>query len=209
MESASFILSIISIVISASAIAISWMLYNKSDALYKEMRDFVVEIRTVTSKLYTDSFGLVKQSYERMIAQGVFGDGKLADDKTMQDTIAKAVHEIEGKFSSELSHLKSGDNLRKSEIEKLKSDLRKIVEEIPAKVDKSKKSIRDIVAEKVLQILKLKRGLTLEEITNDSIFNDTEKPLVSLAIFNLKEKGVLITDNPNVNSIRADEVFQL
>jgi hypothetical protein len=205
MDTAGLILSIVSIVISGSAIAISWLLYTKSDSLNKEMLKFVTEIKTLTSSLYSDSFGLVKQSYEKLIAQNLSEtDGNFAD-KTVQEIVDKAALKIEEKFSKEIERVESGEKIREGEINRLRKELKEIVEKIPSEVDKSKKSKSDKISEFILQTIESNPGVTwgnLYKIVQETGF---ESQSISGPLWKMIIDGTIISSSKSKNVLAFED----
>ena len=140
METITLILGVVAIALSIFAIIASWILYNKSDSLNKEVRDFVIEIRTVTGKMYSDSFGLVKKSYERFISHGIGETRAFMDDKFVREIIEDVSNKVEGKLLQEFERLKTGEKDADGKIDKLRTEIEDTIKEIPVLVDELKKA---------------------------------------------------------------------
>jgi hypothetical protein len=163
----SIVLGIVSIAISLSAIGISWLLYTKSDSLNKEMLKFLSEIKTYTSSLYADSFGLVKKSYEKFIDNG-FGTRNGYDlDNVVKDIANDVAKKVEEKLSKELSKIASGDKLRGDEINRLKSDVQNLIKKIPSEVAQSKGERASLLERRIAELIENSPGLTASQIVYD------------------------------------------
>lgn len=193
MEFVTLILGIVAIAISVFAIAISWILYNKSDKLNKEMRDFLIEIRTVTGKMYTDSFGLVKESYEKFISQGIGESRALADDKIVTDIIDNVSNKVEEKFIKELERIKTGEKVRDDELDRLKSELEGIIKKIPARVDESKKAIMNDLKLEIIDIVEENTGIPPSQIMGyESLVSKYGKNTIMEAVVELVSEEYLV-----------------
>lgn len=209
METVMLILGIVAIAISVFAIAISWILYDKSDKLNKEMRDFLIEIRTVTGKMYTDSFGLVKQSYEKFISQGIGEPKGLADDKIVTEIIDNVSNKVEEKFLIELERIKIGENVRDDEVDRLKAELENIIKKIPAQVDRSKKAISNKVENWIYETIKSNPGQKLYDIVQKSAQQGLDSNSVVEIFFEMLAKKKIISTSGQLNQIISTDKFYL
>lgn len=196
METAMLILSILAMAVSVSAIVFSWVLYNKSDNLYKEMRDFILEIKTITAKLYPDTFGLLKFAVEKSLSQRLHEDSKLVDDKSVNEIITRALNEVDEKLSSEIERLESGEKLREEEIGKLKKEVKKIVARIPKEFDHIKVAQIQMASGAIERILETQPGLQNEALVEHSSLEIYDTSTIINAYIGLVRTGkIAVRDN--------------
>lgn len=206
METATLILSIAAIAVSVFAIVISWILYNKSDVLNKEMRDFVVEIKTITGKMYTDFFGLHKQSYEKLLLQGIGEPKGLADDKIVTDIIENVSNKVEEKFLIEIERIKTGENVRDDEVNRLKADLENIIKKIPEQVDESKKTKMNLIKSEIIKVVRDNKGITPSRLINyGSLDAKYITDYIMQSLIELIREGYIISKNGAGQTIGFDE----
>lgn len=185
------ILTFGAIAISVSAIAISWILYNKSDNLNKETRDFVVEIRAVTGKMYKDSFGLVKRSFEKLISQGVDNDNRLIDLKTVQEIVEKTVSKFNGKFSEKISEKDLADNQLMKTLRTAAEELERSLKGLPKNIESATETKSEVAEKFVLDKITENPGITVAQLISQGLRVGIMDYYIVRALASLEIRGLI------------------
>jgi len=169
MDTATLILSIAAIALSIFTIVISWVLFNKSDKLNKEMMTFIVEIKTLTRSIHKDSFGLLKRFVEKSTSQESEEGNKLISLKTVQEIVEKTVLEFKGKFSGKIDERELADNQLMKTLRTAAEELEKTLKSMPKNIESAAETMAEVAEKFVLDKITKNPGITVAQLISQGL----------------------------------------
>jgi hypothetical protein len=204
------VLGIVSILVSFSAIGISWLLYSKSDSLNKEMLKFITEIKTITNSLYTDLFELIKEPIQKIMTGDLQISYASDSNSAIVEISNEAAKKVDERLTNELENIANGDKMRGNELEQLKLEVQELIQKIPAKVTSLQEEKENAIELKIMDYVAQNEGVKLSIVIN-IISRELNMPvhMVKDAAVRLYFKGRLCTKRDNEKTFSLNDYAYL
>ncbi|MDG0806203.1 hypothetical protein PO856_003473 [Pectobacterium brasiliense] len=198
-ELLSFILSIVSLIISGGAVWLSLKFYQMSDDASKEAKKSSDKIQTNTdkleglfNKLYTDTFSMMKDTVSDM-RKHIYH--RPEESNSIEARLSSMKNEIESEFK-DLIDVKLKDttnNGNEIKIQELERDIAKILNNKIDKVIDENGSKQELIKERAISILSEKRIMQVKEFVErmKAKYGYTDEDHVQMCLFDLRESDFI------------------
>jgi seryl-tRNA synthetase len=178
------VIGLVALAISLISLSLVIVFYFKSDKLYKEMRDFVTEIRTYTEVTYKDAIDMLKEGWGHLWDKE--SRAKLEDQAQREKDIVKK--EIGDRINDEIEKIR---NLANEGVKKdsLQHEIKKLEERLANSLNEMSQKITKIEQEKSKKSEKSLSQLVFEIISEKG---EVEFSTIKKAL--LAEFGVEVSD---------------
>ncbi|MBN3044725.1 hypothetical protein AB6D30_10510 [Pectobacterium brasiliense] len=213
-ELLSFILSIVSLIISGGAVWLSLKFYQMSDEAAKEAKTSSDKIQSNTdkleglfNKLYTDTFSMMKETVSDM-RKHIYR--RPEDNDSIETRLSSMKMEIESEFKGLLEtklrdNISNGNDLK---IKELENEIAKILSNKIDKVIDENVNKQELIKERATAVLIKRHEIQVSEFI--SIMKDRygykDNDNVEMCLFDLRAEGI-ITWNNEYNMLSYSDVI--